>query len=488
MKNQVSLRRVLIDGTLLNVLLSVILYGSLYVNPAMWVHDYPPDIQAAVGDVTIPPAQTIIVGVLFFGVTIGVVLYSNARLRQQNGGKLSFLAAFANSALILFYFAVWDLLILDWLIFVTIQPSFIVIPGTEGMAGYRDYWFHFKVSFLGLTQWVSILVGGLVLAGLSMIKARAGKASFDDIYRDVPDEQKHLLQDFRANHPYRELDIDGTRWRYIACGQGGRALLFLPGGFLAADMYFHAVLALEETHRIIVPDSYTLQGTFNMDDVCRAIVHILDTEGVEKATVIGLSAGGGIAQYFIQEYPERVEHLVLSHCGILERDAEAASKLKKMLSLVKILPLFVTRRILKKMTAGNVPASSKWIEFHNAYFREASSRINKTMFVRFLAGSIAVRRGFVFEPEVLESWGGETLILASKDDQAASASLGRLQARYPAAQTYLFEEGGHHTFMFFPEAYTAVLKQFVDTCYSSERRKFWRTSPRGGGNGTVSRT
>ena len=117
-----------------------------------------------------PPIQIIVVGVLFFGVAVGVVLYSNAKLRQQNGGKLSFLAAFANSALLLFFFAVWDLLILDWLIFVTIQPDFIVIPGTEGLAGYKDYWFHFQVSFLGLTQWVSILIGGLMLAGLSMIR------------------------------------------------------------------------------------------------------------------------------------------------------------------------------------------------------------------------------------------------------------------------------------------------------------------------------
>ena len=100
------------------------------------------------------------------------------------------------------------------------------------------------------------------------------------------------------------------------------------------------------------------------------------------------------------------------------------------------------------------------------YFREASSRISKTMFVRFLEGSMEVRRRFVFKPEVLESWAGETLILASKDDQAAFASLGKLQARYPRAQTHLFEEGGHHTFMFFPEAYTAVLKEFVDTCHS----------------------
>ncbi|GAG33875.1 unnamed protein product [marine sediment metagenome] len=94
----------------------------------MWVHDYRPDIRAVVGEVEVPPVQTIIVGVLFFGVTIGVVLYSNARLRQQNRGKLSFLAAFTNSALLLFFFAVRDLLILDWLIFVTIQLSNLAPP------------------------------------------------------------------------------------------------------------------------------------------------------------------------------------------------------------------------------------------------------------------------------------------------------------------------------------------------------------------------
>ena len=172
MKDRLSLKRVLIDGTILNVLLSIILYASLRVNPAIWANDYPPDLQAAVGDVHVPVVQQILVAVLFFGVVIGVVLYSNAKLRQQNGGKLSFLAALANSALILFFFAVWDLLILDWLFFVTIQPSFIVIPGTEGLAGYKDYWFHLKVSFLGLTQWVSVIGGRLVLGGLSMIRLR----------------------------------------------------------------------------------------------------------------------------------------------------------------------------------------------------------------------------------------------------------------------------------------------------------------------------
>ena len=178
MKSHLSLKRVLVDGTILSVLLSIIIYGSIYVNPAIGIGNYPPDIQAAVGDsVDVPPVQMIVVSLLFFGVTIGVVLYSNARLRQQNDGEMSFLAAFINSALLLFFFAVWDLVILDWLIFVTIQPDFVVIPGTEGLAGYKDYWFHFQVAFLGLTQWVSVIGGGLVLAGLSMIRLGGKRSS-----------------------------------------------------------------------------------------------------------------------------------------------------------------------------------------------------------------------------------------------------------------------------------------------------------------------
>jgi hypothetical protein len=177
---QFSLKRVLVDGTIMNTLLTIVVYGSIYVNPLFWVSDYPPDIQEAVGPVDVPFGQKLVVGVLLLCIVVGVPLYSNAKLRRQNNGRLSFQAAFANSALIALFFAVWDLLVLDWLIFVTIQPGFIVIPGTEGLAGYQDYWFHFKVSFLGWTQWISILVAGLVLGGLSMLRLGGGRRSEEE--------------------------------------------------------------------------------------------------------------------------------------------------------------------------------------------------------------------------------------------------------------------------------------------------------------------
>ena len=54
------------------------------------------------------------------------------------------LAAFAN--IFAFIVSAWllDLTILDWLLFVTIIPDFVVIPGTEGLVGYDDYPFHLR--------------------------------------------------------------------------------------------------------------------------------------------------------------------------------------------------------------------------------------------------------------------------------------------------------------------------------------------------------
>ena len=178
---EVSLKRVLVDGTILCVLLTIVVYALLYVNPLALIDSYPPDVRAAVGEVDAPIVQTIAFYVVSFGITLGVPLWSSARLRKESGGCLSFWSAAVHSALLFFFFAVWDLLIMDWLIFVTIQPAFVVIPGTVGFAGYKDYWFHFEVSFLGPELWLSTFIGGLVMGGLSVVlfggKRRAATAS-----------------------------------------------------------------------------------------------------------------------------------------------------------------------------------------------------------------------------------------------------------------------------------------------------------------------
>jgi hypothetical protein len=46
------------------------------------------------------------------------------------------------------------------------RAHFVVLPGTEGLAGYKDYGFHFRGFLLGtlLILGASVLVAGVVAA------------------------------------------------------------------------------------------------------------------------------------------------------------------------------------------------------------------------------------------------------------------------------------------------------------------------------------
>ena len=65
-------------------------------------------------------------------------------------------------SVILFTMILW--LVLDLLIVVTLRPRFLILPGTEGMARYADYAFHFRGFLIGLpiTLFASLLLAGLV--------------------------------------------------------------------------------------------------------------------------------------------------------------------------------------------------------------------------------------------------------------------------------------------------------------------------------------
>jgi tetrahydromethanopterin S-methyltransferase subunit B len=62
---------------------------------------------------------------------------------------------------------VFDLLILDWLMFCTWTPQFVVLPGTEGMAGYKDYGLHFRGFLIGLL--IVAVISAIVTAIVALV-------------------------------------------------------------------------------------------------------------------------------------------------------------------------------------------------------------------------------------------------------------------------------------------------------------------------------
>jgi hypothetical protein len=151
----------IISGLVLSLVLTILSVIGGAVALDMFVGDYPPDIRQKYGHMS-PRAARLrpyFAALLFLPVFI-IPIVGLFHLRTEIG-SVPFMPAFAFAGITLLVFNLFDLLILDWLFFCTIQPRSMVLPGTEGMAGYRDYRFHF-IGFqkgLGFT-----VIGGLLVA------------------------------------------------------------------------------------------------------------------------------------------------------------------------------------------------------------------------------------------------------------------------------------------------------------------------------------
>jgi hypothetical protein len=156
----------LLNGLALSLTLTAIMIVSGVVAADMWVGDYPPDIKEKYGPMSPRSARLRpYVAVLFFLVAFAIPILGLFALQNQVA-YIAFIPAFAFAFVSLFVFNLYDLLILDWLFFCTIQPRQMILPGTEGMAGYRDYRFHF-IGFLKGLGFCTL--GGLLIAALWLV-------------------------------------------------------------------------------------------------------------------------------------------------------------------------------------------------------------------------------------------------------------------------------------------------------------------------------
>ncbi len=175
-----SPRRMLLDGLILGTVFTVLAVGFLRLDARLWLEDYPPDIQAAAGSVgEAPLALRMGAATVLLGAMLGGIVYSNWLMGREHGWAPRFKSVFIHTLVLFWIVNIIDVLIVDWLVFVTIQPPWVVLPGTSGLAGYDDYWFHLDASLLSLQPWLGSIVLA-VLIGLALPRfwrRRAGIAS-----------------------------------------------------------------------------------------------------------------------------------------------------------------------------------------------------------------------------------------------------------------------------------------------------------------------
>lgn len=144
------------------VLLVVWLFLLGRTNPRIMLQDYPRDVQAAVPPKTAQERrQTVYWAIPLFLLFLGIPLAAALTAEAMGADVLTIaLCAFGVGVVI----NLFDLLVLDWLMFCTWTPSFVVLPGTKGLAGYKDYGLHFRGFLTGIviSAALSAIIAGIV--------------------------------------------------------------------------------------------------------------------------------------------------------------------------------------------------------------------------------------------------------------------------------------------------------------------------------------
>jgi hypothetical protein len=133
-----------------------------FVNPRIMLQDYPPEIQKAVPPKTDREKKLMIpFAILIFLVMFGYPSIIGWTYRPVDPSFQYFFFVVWSMMLI---FNLFDLIVLDWIVFCSITPRFIVIEGTEGNTGYKNYKFHFPgfLKGIAITLLIAVSVAGFL--------------------------------------------------------------------------------------------------------------------------------------------------------------------------------------------------------------------------------------------------------------------------------------------------------------------------------------
>src|SRR3954447_24773399 len=117
-----------------------------------------------------------------------------------------------------------------------------------------------------------------------------------------------------------EIDLHGHQVVYRIAGSGPPVVL-VHGMVHSSRHWRPPRLRLAERHTVIAPDlighgdSATPRGDYSLGAHATVIRDLLTALGIEKATMVGHSLGGGIVMVYFWQFPERVERLALVSSG-----------------------------------------------------------------------------------------------------------------------------------------------------------------------------
>ncbi|HME05051.1 MAG TPA: alpha/beta fold hydrolase [Solirubrobacteraceae bacterium] len=154
-----------------------------------------------------------------------------------------------------------------------------------------------------------------------------------------------------------QIALHGRRVIYRITGSGPPVVLI--HGMLNSSRHWQEVAErLAYEHTVVAPDlighgdSAAPRGDYSLGAHAASIRDLLAAIGIERATIVGHSLGGGVAMQFFYQFPQRVERLALVSSGGLGRDVGPLLRTAALPGMSKLLAATIHPRLLGALWDG----------------------------------------------------------------------------------------------------------------------------------------
>jgi pimeloyl-ACP methyl ester carboxylesterase len=127
-------------------------------------------------------------------------------------------------------------------------------------------------------------------------------------------------------------------------------------GMVNSSRHWESVaLRLADAYTVIAPDlighgdSATPRGDYSLGAHAASIRDLLAAIGIDRATIVGHSLGGGVAMQFFYQFPQRVERLVLVSSGGLGHEVSPLLRSAALPGASSLLSLAAHRFVLSSL-------------------------------------------------------------------------------------------------------------------------------------------
>jgi len=253
-----------------------------------------------------------------------------------------------------------------------------------------------------------------------------------------------------------------TKVSYHDQGQGA-CMVFLHGYLENRRIWDPFLDYFKDTHRVLcmdIPghgDSGVWAGSHLMDDLARALMAILNEEGIDRIWLIGHSMGGYVSMAFADLFPHALQGYVLFHSTCFADNEEKKLNRDREIALLRCGKM-------RQIVTVNIPRA-----FSDGNLDKFSTEVLRAQEIAFSVsdeGCRALLEGMKHRPDrsqVLSDPSLRLLIIGGMRDNYISAEVfEKLCALAPHARVCRLKESGHMGFIEEPEASARAIGAFME--------------------------